>query len=37
MVRDDGNDNLLVELSAKDNLGGEASAEAAVSRQRLLD
>lgn len=37
MVRDDGDENLLLSLSAKDDLGGEARAKAAVARQWLLD
>jgi hypothetical protein len=36
-VGNDGNENLLLECSAKDDLRGEARAEAAVARQRLLD
>jgi len=36
-VGNDGNENLLLEGSAKDDLRGEARAEAAVTRQRLLD
>jgi hypothetical protein len=36
-VGDDGNEDLLPEHPAKDDLGGEARAEAAVTRQRLLN
>lgn len=36
-VGNNGNENLLLERSAKDDLRGEARAEAAVARQRLLD
>jgi hypothetical protein len=36
-VGDDGNQDLLLECPAEDDLSGEARAEAAVARQRLLD
>lgn len=36
-VGNDGNEDLRLECPAKDDLGGEARAEAAVTRERLLD
>jgi hypothetical protein len=36
-VGNDGNKDLLLKCSAKDDLGGEAGAETAVARQRLLN